>query len=103
MNRFFSANGVFRHSLHISETEDTTDKQYEIAYPAIARYFHTHFSSGVRSMQLIMEKGLSDKPLPGECYCIENRASMVYWFDTGSHVRFRRGCDWKRYDVLTLC
>ncbi|KAH6605005.1 hypothetical protein Trco_006712 [Trichoderma cornu-damae] len=84
---FSSPNGVFRHSLHASESEDATDKQYEIAYPAIARYFHTHFSSGVKSIQLILEGGSTDRPLPGECFCIENpRASFVYWFETGSHL-----------------
>ncbi|KAM5382838.1 hypothetical protein ACJZ2D_002229 [Fusarium nematophilum] len=85
--RFFSPNGVFRHSLHITDTEETTDKQYEIAYPAIARYFHTHFGSGVKNMQLIMDKGVIDRPLPGDCHCIENsKASLVYWFETGSHL-----------------
>ncbi|KAG5662232.1 hypothetical protein KAF25_004471 [Fusarium avenaceum] len=85
--RFFSPNGVFRHSLHITDAEDTADKQYEIAYPAIARYFHTHFGSGVKNMQLIMDKGVTDRPLPGDCHCIENsKASLVYWFETGSHL-----------------
>ncbi|KAJ3509078.1 hypothetical protein NM208_g15718 [Fusarium decemcellulare] len=87
VGRFFSPNGVFRHSLHITDAEDTTDKQYEIAYPAIARYFHTHFGSGVKNMQLIMDKGVTDRPLPGDCHCIENsKASLVYWFETGSHL-----------------
>ncbi|KAL6413983.1 hypothetical protein AUP68_03515 [Ilyonectria robusta] len=85
--RFFSPNGVFRHSLHITDADDTTDKQYEIPYPAIARYFHTHFGGGVKNMQLIMDKGTTDRPLPGDCHCIENsKASLVYWFETGSHL-----------------
>lgn len=85
--RFFSTNGVFRHLLHITDAEETTDKQYEIPYPAIARYFHTHFGGGVKNMQLIMDKGTTDRPLPGDCHCIENsKASLVYWFETGSHL-----------------
>lgn len=88
MARFFSPSAVFRHSLRISDVEDMNDKQYEIFYPAIARYFHTHFHSGVKSMQLILDSGVTDRPLPGDCYCIENsKASLVYWFETGSHVR----------------
>lgn len=78
---------MFRHSLHITESEDTTDKQYEIAFPAIARYFHTHFGSGVKSMQLVLDKGIIDRPMPGDAHIIENpKASFVYWFETGSHV-----------------
>ncbi|KAG5916844.1 hypothetical protein E4U42_007475 [Claviceps africana] len=85
--RFFSVNGVFRYSLHITDDDESMDKLYEIAYAAIPRYFHTHFGSGVRNMQLIMDKGLTDRPLPGDFHCIENqRASLVYWFESGSHL-----------------
>ena len=87
MNQFFSINGVFRHTLHVADDKEPSDKQYEIAYPAIARYFYTHFTSGVKSIQLIMDKGISDRPLPGDYHCIESsKTNMVYWFDTGSHV-----------------
>lgn len=87
MNQFFSTKGVFRHSVHITDIEDQADKQYEITYPALPRYFHTHFDSGVKNMQLIMEKGTTDRPLPGDGHWIENtKSSLVYWFDNGSHV-----------------
>lgn len=85
--RFFSPVACFRHSLHITEGEETTEKQYEIAYPAIARYFHTNFGSGVKSMQIVMDRGVGDRPLPNDGYCIESaRTNWVYWFETGSHL-----------------
>lgn len=84
MQQFFSPKGVFRHSVHIL---DEADKQYEITYPALPRYFHTHFDSGIKNMQLIMEKGSTDRPLPGDGHWIENTSSsLVYWFESGSHV-----------------
>lgn len=87
VGRFYSPNGIFRHSLHLADAEDPMDKQYEIAYPAIARYFHTHYASGVKSMQLVVDKGDGDRPLAADSHCIENaRASFIYWFETGSHV-----------------
>ncbi|KAE9572255.1 hypothetical protein CGMCC3_g11602 [Colletotrichum fructicola] len=87
VNQFFSTKGVFRHSVHITDIEDQADKQYEITYPALPRYFHTHFDSGVKNMQLIMEKGTTDRPLPGDGHWIENtKSSLVYWFDNGSHL-----------------
>jgi len=62
------------------------EKQHEIPYTALARYLRTYFDSGVKNIQLIMDKGMSDKPLGGDCHFIENtNASMVYWYDT-SHV-----------------
>ena len=91
--RFFSPAGVFRHSLHIGDGEDLLEKQYEIPYPAIARYFHTYFSSGVKSMQLILDKFGTDRYLPGDYYCIENyRASLTYWYESGSHVSAEFPC-----------
>lgn len=64
------------------------EKQYEIGYAALARYFHTHFESGIKTMQLTMDKGTTDKSLPNDCHIIENsKASLSYWFEGGSLVR----------------
>jgi hypothetical protein len=90
VSRFFSPKAIFRYALHLVENEPQSEnKQYEITYPALARYFHTHFDSGVKTMQLIMEKGTTDRPLPQDGHYIENqKASLVYWFEEGSHVGF---------------
>ncbi len=86
MHRFFSPKGIFRHSIHTTDDEGSSDRHYEIPFVALAKYFHTYFHSGVKNMQLVMDKGTTDKSLPGDCHFIENnRSSIVYWF-TGSHV-----------------
>lgn len=86
VDRFFSPKGVLRHSVWLAE--ENTGKQYEITFPALARYFHTHFESGIKNMQMIMEKG-SEKELPNNGHYIENqKSSFVYWFDNGSQVSF---------------
>ena len=91
MHRFFSKFGVFRHSIHIMD-DDETDKQYEITFPVLPRYFRTHFESGVRNMQLVLDKGTTDRALPGDCHWIENtKSSLVYWFESGSHVSTMNG------------
>jgi LIM-domain binding protein len=85
-DRFFSPKGVLRHSVWV--VDDSSNKQYEIAFPALARYFHTHFESGIKNMQMIMEKG-TEKELPNNGHYIESmKSSFVYWFDNGSQVRF---------------
>lgn len=85
---FFSQKGVFKHAILIKDNEDQAQqKHYEIAYPAIARYFHTHFDSGVKTMQFIMDKGTTDRTMPNDCHMVWNdKASLVYWFEDGSHV-----------------
>lgn len=96
VTQFFSARGVFRISLWYIGTdptnEDHTDKQYEITHPALARYFHTHFESGIRRINLTFERGIIDKPLLNGCHFIENqKASMTYWFDNShvSHMKYK--------------
>lgn len=85
--RFFSTSATFRHTLPSPEGDDTGPRQYDITFPAIARYFHTHFGSGVKSMQLTLGQGTVDRALPGDGYLIENpKASLIYWFETGSHL-----------------
>lgn len=88
VKRFFSQKGVLKQSILIKDGEDQAhQKHYEIAYPAIARYFHTHFDSGVKSMQLVLDKGTTERGLPNECHMVMNdKASLVYWFEGGSHV-----------------
>lgn len=81
---FFSPIGVLRHSVWI--VDEQTTKQYEITFPALARYFCTHFESGVKNMQLIMEKG-TEKELPNHCnYISSEKSSFIYWFENGSQV-----------------
>jgi len=84
VNRFFSPKGVFRHGVFMGEGGA---KQYEITFPALARYFHTHFESGVKNMQMIMEKG-QEKPLANNQHYVESpKSSFVYWFDNGYQVQ----------------
>jgi hypothetical protein len=88
VKHFFSQKGVLKHSFLVRDgDEQGYQKHYEIAYPAIARYFHTHFDSGVKSMQLVMDKGTTDRTLPNDCHMVMNdKTSLVYWFEGGAHV-----------------
>ncbi len=87
VKRFFSPKGVMRHSVWI--VDENSNKQYEVTFPALARYFHTHFESGIKNMQLIMERA-SEKALPNDGHYIESQKSnFVYWFDNGCQVRPR--------------
>jgi hypothetical protein len=84
VNQFFSPKGVLRHSLWL--VDESTSKQYEITFPALARYFHTHFESGVKTMQFITEKA-HEKDLPNNGHYIESaKSSFIYWFDNGAQV-----------------
>ncbi|PQE17357.1 Topoisomerase II-associated PAT1 protein [Rutstroemia sp. NJR-2017a BVV2] len=83
VEQFFSPKGVLRHSVFVND--EHSNKQYEITFPALPRYFYTHFDSGVKNMQMILEKG-TEKALPAGHYIESQNASFVYWFDNGSQL-----------------
>lgn len=40
-------------------------------------------------MQLVMDKGTTDRTMPNDCHMIWNdKASLIYWFEDGAHVSF---------------
>jgi len=90
VKNFFAENGVFRYTIpNTDENDDQMEKLYEITFPALPRYFYTHFESGVKTVQLFLDKDISDRVFPDNTgrHEMENKkASMVYWFDSGSHV-----------------
>lgn len=84
VERFFSAKGGLRHSVWVMD--ERSNKQYEITYPALPRYFYTHFESGIKGMQMVFVKG-SEKELPNNNYYIESqKSSFVYWFENGAQL-----------------
>lgn len=84
VDRFFSTRGVLRHSVWYSD--ENSHKQFEVSYPALPRYFHTHFESGVQNMQLITGSP-TEKSLPNNGnYIASPKSNFIYWFDNGSQL-----------------
>lgn len=84
MSEYFSPSGVFRHVLWM--VDEAKNKQFEISYPAIARYFNTHFDSGVTNMQLIVQAAV-EKDLPNQTTHISSeKSSFIYWFENRSQL-----------------
>lgn len=88
VRQFFSPTGVFQLSLFIidnSNSEESTEKPYEIHVPALPRFFHAHFQSGVKKLQLNLGNGTRDRGI-GATHVVENEnASFTYWYES-SHV-----------------
>ena len=88
VDMFFSQKGFLKLSLW-SQTEES-NKSYEIPTSALARYYCSHFNSGVQSIQMIMENA-SQKDLPNGNHLVESqKCSFVYWFTNGHQVRSLR-------------
>lgn len=85
VNTFFSPKGFLRLSLW-SQTEEST-KSYEIPTSALARYYCSHFNSGVQSIQMYMENA-NQRDLSNGYHIVESdRCSFTYWFTNGHQVR----------------
>ena len=82
---FFSPVGALNHCVLM--VEEDKPKQFEITFPALARYFYTHFEGGISRMQLVVERGV-EKRVPGDGSYIESKnSSFIYQFENGSQVR----------------
>ncbi len=83
--RFFSASGVLRQQFWCSTDQST--KQYEISTSALARYYWTHFTSGVQNIRMVLEDA-TEKDLPyGEHVVVESKSCFIYSFANGHQVR----------------
>lgn len=84
---FFAENGVFRYTIPNTDENEQPEKSYDITFHALPRYFHTQFDSGVRNIQLVMDKITEFPPSNNGRHVIETtKANMVTWFEGGSHV-----------------
>lgn len=86
MERFFSHAGVIRQQLYYSSDQSTT-KQYEISpTPTLARYYWTHFKSGVQNIQMIVER-FRELDLPNGGHSVTSeKTSFIYWLTNGHQL-----------------
>jgi hypothetical protein len=83
VDRFFSPRGVLMQQLW-SPSEGT--KQYEIATPALPRYYHTMYHSGVKTVQLVLGNA-REKDIPESGSVVESlHSNFIYWFENGWQV-----------------
>ncbi|KAL8654694.1 MAG: hypothetical protein Q9226_003336 [Calogaya cf. arnoldii] len=85
VERFFSHTGVIRQQLYYSADQST--KQFEISpTPTLARFYWTHFNSGVRNIQMIVERFREfDAPNGGHMIKSE-KTSFIYWLANGHQL-----------------
>lgn len=61
-------------------------KQFEISTPALARYYFTQFTSGIRQIQMLVE-GARETALPNGGHVVDSRkTSFIYWFTNDTQV-----------------
>jgi LIM-domain binding protein len=63
----FAPGGSLQHQL--VNMSDGSDKRFRISYPALAYYYHSHFTSGIRTMTM-QPQGTIERPLPMGCHAV---------------------------------
>lgn len=83
VDRFYSPTGVLRQGVFNNQAGA---KQFEIATPALARYYLTQFASGIRQIQMLIE-GPREKDLPNGGHLVEcPKAFFIYWFTNDAQL-----------------
>ncbi|KAJ5720464.1 Transcriptional activator ptaB [Penicillium malachiteum] len=83
VDRFFSPMGVLRQGIWNSQTGS---KIFEISTPALARYYLTQFTSGIRHIQMIVEGATECEGVNGGHVVDSGRTSFIYWYTNESQV-----------------
>lgn len=85
MDRFYAPTGTLRQNLYDATTGHS--KQFEISNAALARFYHTQFTTGIRQIQMVIE-GPRESPGPAAGgHAVESKVSLIYWFTNDSQVR----------------
>jgi hypothetical protein len=83
VERFYSPGGVLRQGVW---NNSTGSKQFEIATPALARYYLTQFTSGISQVQMMVE-GAREREAPNGGHYVEApKCSFIYWFKNECQV-----------------
>lgn len=76
VDRFYAPGGVLRQGVW---NPQAGSKQFEISTPALARYYLTQYTSGIRQIQMVVE-GARERDVPNGHIVESARASFIYWF-----------------------
>ncbi|KAJ5089744.1 Transcriptional activator ptaB [Penicillium argentinense] len=90
VDRFYAPGGVLRQGVW---NPQVGSKQFEISTPALARYYLTQFTSGIKQIQMVVEAA-RERDMPNGGHMVESqKASFIYWFTndcqlfTKAHLR----------------
>lgn len=83
VDKFYSPAGVLRQGVW---NPQTGSKQFEIATPALARYYLTQFTSGIRHIQMVVENA-RERDSPNGGHIVESgKTSFIYWFVNDTQI-----------------
>lgn len=83
MDRFYSPSGVLRQGVY---NPSAGSKQFEIATPALARWYLTQFNSGITRIQMFLE-GARERDSHNGGHIVEvTRCTFIYYFTNETQV-----------------
>ncbi|KAJ5105792.1 Transcriptional activator ptaB [Penicillium alfredii] len=95
VDRFYSPGGVLRQGVW---NPQVGSKQFEIATPALARYYLTQYTSGIRQIQMVVEGARERDSANGGRIVESQRTSFIYWFTNDCQL-FTSGTLRAHFDV----
>lgn len=85
---------MFKLTVRESNDAAAKSKQFAVGYASLARYYTTHFESGVDNIQLILDGANEVELAAGNGHLVNiQRAKFIYWFRDGTQVSCKDGLD----------
>ena len=83
INHFFADEGVLRMTLG---AKDDDRKQWGVASACLARFYHKHFTSGVRRIELHFEQAQEKAASDGTRVLNCQKATLIHLYESGHQV-----------------
>lgn len=83
VSMFFTPEGVLRQQLWNSR--DSGDKRYQLSVAALPRFYWSHFTSGIKHMDIHLERA-RESDLPSGGHMVEGRTTVSYVFENDSRL-----------------
>ena len=95
VDRFYTSGGSLRQGVW---NPQVGSKQFEISTPALARYYMTQFTSGIRNIQMVVEAA-RERESPNGGHIVEShKTSFIYWFTNDCQL-FTKGTLRAHFDM----
>ena len=84
ISKYYSAFGSHRQAIYNNKTQ--SDKSFQLRFPSLARFYHSHFKNGIRKIFMQSFEHAQEALPNGGFHVWSNKLYITYEFDDGIRV-----------------
>jgi len=84
ISKYYSQAGSMRHQIFNNRTQ--SDKSFQLPYPSLARFYHSHFANGVKKMFMQSFEHALEPLTNGGYHVVSRKVYLTYEYNDGLRV-----------------